>query len=77
MEALNILVLEQYPINDLYGSSIRSWCCKRGEHQVLSFKVINISEKVFRWEYIWRSSRIFNEVINNTLVVDGGLKKNI
>ncbi len=43
-------------LDDLYGSSMGADAVKRGERQVLSFKVINISEK-------YLDESIFEEVV--------------
>lgn len=74
---------EKYPsaraisnkLDDLYGSSMGADAIKRGERQVLSFKIINISEKYLDESIFEEVVEFFNEVINNTLVVDGGFKE--
>lgn len=74
---------EKYPsaraisnkLDDLYGSSMGADAVKRGERQVLSFKIINISEKYLDENIFEEVVEFFNEVINNTLVVDGGFKE--
>lgn len=62
-------------LDDLYGSSMGADAVKRGERQVLSFKVINISEKYLDESIFEEVVEFFYEVINNTLVVDGGFKE--
>ncbi|EMJ5759623.1 insulinase family protein [Clostridioides difficile] len=62
-------------LDDLYGSSMGADAVKRGERQVLSFKVINISEKYLDESIFEEVVEFFNEVINNTLVVDSGFKE--
>ncbi|MFQ4178547.1 EF-P 5-aminopentanol modification-associated protein YfmF [Clostridioides difficile] len=62
-------------LDDLYGSSMGADAVKRGERQVLSFKVINISEKYLDESIFEEVVEFFNEVINNTLVVDGRFKE--
>lgn len=71
---------EKYPsaremsneLDELYGSSMFSDAGKRGERQVISFKIINTNEKYLDENIFKDVIEFFNEVINKPLVVDGG-----
>lgn len=76
---------EKYPdrksisnkLDDLYGSSIASDVSKRGERQVLSFKIISTNSKYLEEDIFKDVIEFFNEVINNPLLVDGGFKEDV
>lgn len=62
-------------LDNLYGSSMGADVTKRGERQVLSFKIISTNEKYLDEKIFKNVIEFFNEVINNTLVIDGGFKE--
>lgn len=76
---------EKYPsireisnkLDDLYGSSMGGDVSKRGERQVLSFKIISTNQKYLEEDIFKDVIEFFNEVINKPLIVDGGFKEDI
>lgn len=74
---------EKYPsvreisnkLDDLYGSSIGSDVSKRGERQVISFKIISTNEKYLEENIFQNVIEFFNEIVNKPLVIDGGFKE--
>jgi predicted Zn-dependent peptidase len=74
---------EKYPslretsnkLDDLYGSSMMGDVSKRGERQVISFKIISTNEKYLDEKIFTDVIEFFNEVLNKPLVVDGGFNK--
>ena len=62
-------------LDNLYGSSMGADVTKRGERQVLSFKIISTNEKYLDEKIFKNVIEFFNEVINNPLVIDGGFKE--
>ncbi|MGL4914464.1 MAG: EF-P 5-aminopentanol modification-associated protein YfmF [Romboutsia sp.] len=76
---------EKYPslrvisdkLDDLYGSSMGGDASKRGEKQVLSFKIISTNQKYLEEDIFKDVIGFLNEVINNPLIVDGGFKEDI
>ena len=76
---------EKYPsireisnkLDDLYGSSMGGDASKRGERQVLSFKIISTNQKYLEEDIFKDVIEFFNEVINKPLIVDGGFKEDI
>ena len=71
---------EKYPsareisnkLDDLYGSSMFGDVGKRGERQVISFKIINTNEKYLDEDIFKDVIAFFNEIINKPLLIDGG-----
>lgn len=61
--------------DDLYGSSVFADVSKRGERQIISFKVISTNEKYLDEKIFKDVIEFLNEVVNNPLVIDGGFKK--
>ncbi|RDY28553.1 insulinase family protein [Romboutsia weinsteinii] len=59
-------------LDDLYGSSMFGDVGKRGERQVISFKIINTNEKYLDENIFNDVIEFFNEIINKPLLVDGG-----
>lgn len=76
---------EKYPslrdmsnkLDDLYGSSIGADVSKRGERQVLSFKIISTNPKYLEEDIFKDVIEFFNEVINKPLIIDDGFKEDI
>lgn len=74
---------EKYPsvreisnkLDDLYGSSIGADVSKRGERQVISFKIISTNEKYLEENIFQDVIEFFNEIVNKPLVIDGGFKE--
>lgn len=74
---------EKYPslreisnkLDDLYGASMVGDAVKRGEKQVLTFKILSTNERYLDEEILVDVIDFFNEVINNPLVIDGGFNK--
>lgn len=64
-------------LDDLYGSSMGADVSKRGERQVLSFKIISTNQKYIDDDIFSDTIEFFNEMINNPLIVDGGFKEDI
>ncbi|HSQ88069.1 EF-P 5-aminopentanol modification-associated protein YfmF [Romboutsia sp.] len=71
---------EKYPslreisnkLDDLYGSSMVGDVSKRGERQVITFKIISTNERYLDEKIFTNVIEFFNEVLNNNLVIDGG-----
>ncbi len=61
--------------DDLYGVSIGADSSKRGETQVITFKIISTDEKYLDEKIFKSVVEFLNEVVNKPLVVDGGFKK--
>ena len=59
----------------LYGSSMGADISKRGERQVLSFKIISTNERYLDEKIFKNVIEFLNEIINKPLVVDGGFSK--
>lgn len=74
---------EKYPsrkeisreLDYLYGSSFGADITKRGERQVISFKIISTNEKYLDENIFKDVIEFFNEMVNNPLVIDGGFKE--
>lgn len=74
---------EKYPslrevsnqLDDLYGSSMSGSVSKRGERQVISFKIISTNERYLDEKIFTDVIGFFNEVLNKPLVIDGGFNK--
>lgn len=62
-------------LDDLYGASLLSDVSKRGERQVISFKIVSTNEKYLDEKIFNDVIGFFNEVLNKPLVIDGGFKK--
>ncbi|MCR8745365.1 EF-P 5-aminopentanol modification-associated protein YfmF [Romboutsia lituseburensis] len=59
-------------LDDLYGSSMYGDVSKRGEKQVITFKIISTNERYLDEKIFTDVIEFFNDVLNDTLVVDGG-----
>ena len=74
---------EKYPslreisnkLDDLYGASMVGEAVKRGEKQLLTFKILSTNERYLDEKILVDVIDFFNEVINNPLVIDGGFNK--
>lgn len=74
---------EKYPnlrdisgkLDDLYGASILADITKRGERQVLTFKLVSTNEQYLDEPVFNDSIEFLNEIINHPLVVDGGFNE--
>lgn len=74
---------EKYPslreisnkLDDLYGSAMLSDVSKRGERQVITFKMLSTNEKYLDEKILKSALEFLNEIINKPLVIDGGFKK--
>lgn len=62
-------------LDELYGSSIGCDISKRGERQVLSFKIISTNDKYLDEKIFKDVIEFFNDIVNNPLVVDEGFKQ--
>ncbi|MGL5693155.1 MAG: EF-P 5-aminopentanol modification-associated protein YfmF [Peptostreptococcaceae bacterium] len=62
-------------LDNLYGSSMGADSSKRGEKQVLSFKIISTNERYLDEKIFKNVIEFLNEVVNNPLVIDGGFKE--
>lgn len=62
-------------LDDLYGSSMYGDVSKRGEKQVITFKIISTNERYLDEKIFTNVIEFFNDVLNDTLVVDGGFNK--
>ncbi|SCH16258.1 MULTISPECIES: EF-P 5-aminopentanol modification-associated protein YfmF [unclassified Romboutsia] len=62
-------------LDNLYGSSMGADITKRGERQVLSFKIISTNEKYLDENIFKDVIEFFNDIVNNPLVIDGGFKE--
>lgn len=61
--------------DDLYGVSIGADSSKRGETQVITFKIISTDEKYLDDNIFKSVVEFLDEVVNHPLVVDGGFKE--
>ncbi|MGL6105856.1 EF-P 5-aminopentanol modification-associated protein YfmF [Romboutsia sp.] len=74
---------EKYPstrelskkMDDLYGSTVFADVSKRGERQIVSFKIISTNEKYLDEKIFKQVIEFLDEVVNRPLVIDGGFKK--
>jgi predicted Zn-dependent peptidase len=74
---------EKYPslreisnkLDDLYGSSMLGDVSKRGERQVITFKIISTNERYLDEKIFTDVIGFFNEILNKPLVVEGGFNK--
>lgn len=74
---------EKYPslreisnkLDDLYGASMVGDAVKRGERQVLTFKILSTNERYLDEKLLIEVIDFFNEVINHPLLVGGGFNK--
>lgn len=62
-------------LDDLYGASLIGDAIKRGEKQVLTFKILSTNEKYLDEKILVDIIDFLNEIINNPLVIDGGFNK--
>ena len=62
-------------LENLYGSSIMGGISKRGERQVIGFKIVSTDERYLDEKIFGKVIEFFNDVINNPLEIDGGFKK--
>lgn len=62
-------------LDNLYGSSMGADITKRGERQVLSFKIISTNERYLDEKIFKNVIEFFHDVVNNPLVIDGGFKE--
>lgn len=62
-------------LDNLYGSSMGADITKRGERQVLSFKIISTNEKYLDENIFKDVIEFFNDIVKNPLVIDGGFKE--
>lgn len=60
--------------DDLYGVSIGADASKRGETQVITFKIISTDEKYLDEKIFKSVVEFLDEVVNHPLVIDGGFK---
>ena len=60
--------------DDLYGVSIGADVSKRGETQVITFKIISTDEKYLDEKIFKPVVEFLDEVVNHPLVIDGGFK---
>lgn len=61
--------------DDLYGVSIGADSSKRGETQVITFKIISTDEKYLDEKIFKPVVEFLDEVVNHPLVIDGGFKE--
>ncbi|MGL5312810.1 MAG: EF-P 5-aminopentanol modification-associated protein YfmF [Peptostreptococcaceae bacterium] len=61
--------------DNLYGASVFGDSSKRGERQVVSFKIISTNERFLDEKIFKDVIEFFNQVINNPLIIEGGFKK--
>ena len=61
--------------DDLYGVSIGADASKRGETQVITFKIISTDEKYLDEKIFKPVVEFLDEVVNHPLVIDGGFKE--
>lgn len=62
-------------LENLYGSSIMGGVSKRGERQVISFKMVSTDERYLDEKIFGSVIEFFNEIINNPLIINNGFKK--
>lgn len=60
---------------ELYGSYLHAGASKRGESQVLGFSILSVNEKYLDEKILGQCIEFLNEIINNTLVIDGGFNE--
>lgn len=61
--------------DDLYGVSLGADTSKRGETQVITFKIISTEEKYLDEKIFKPVVEYLDEVVNHPLVIDGGFKE--
>lgn len=61
--------------DDLYGVSIGADSSKRGESQVITFKIISTDEKYLDEKIFKQVVEFLDEIVNHPLVIDGGFKE--
>ncbi len=74
---------EKYPalrdisgkLDDLYGASILADITKRGERQVLTFKLVTTNEQYLDEPIFTDSIEFLNEIINHPLIENGGFSE--
>ena len=64
-----------YHQDDLYGVSIGADSSKRGESQVITFKIISTDEEYIEEKIFKKVVKYLDEVVNHPLVIDGGFKE--
>ena len=64
-----------YHQDDLYGVSIGADSSKRGESQVITFKIISTDEEYLDEKIFKKVVKYLDEVVNHPLVIDGGFKE--
>ena len=64
-----------YHQDDLYGVSIGADSSKRGESQVITFKIISTDEEYLDEQIFKKVVKYLDEVVNHHLVIDGGFKE--
>ena len=64
-----------YHQDDLYGVSIGADSSKRGESQVITFKIISTDEEYLDEQIFKKVVKYLDEVVNHPLVIDGGFKE--
>lgn len=62
-------------MDDLYGASVFGDSSKRGERQVISFKIISTNERYLDEKIFTDVIEFFNDVVNHPLIIEGGFKK--
>lgn len=60
---------------ELYGTYLNAGILKKGENQVLGFRILGVNEKYLDEKILAQGIELLNEVINNPLVVDGGFNE--
>ena len=74
---------EKYPsmkelsdrLDDLYGAALAADTSKRGERQIISFKILNTNDKYIDEKIFGDIIELLNDLITKPLVIDGGFKK--
>ena len=64
-----------YHQDDLYGVSIGADSSKRGESQVITFKIISTDEEYLDEKIFKKVVKYLDEVVNHPLVIDGAFKE--
>ncbi|MGL5346379.1 MAG: EF-P 5-aminopentanol modification-associated protein YfmF [Peptostreptococcaceae bacterium] len=62
-------------MDDLYGASVFGDSSKRGERQVISYKIISTNERYLDEKIFTDVIEFFNDVVNHPLIIDGGFKQ--
>lgn len=62
-------------LDDLYGAALAADTSKRGERQLISFKVLNTNDKYIDEKIFGDIIELLNDLITKPLVIDGGFKK--